>query len=175
MHGKKIRQLSLNAILAAMCAVLGYLALDLGNIKISFESVPILIAAMLFGAVNAAAVGAVGALIYQFLRYGLSVTTALWVLPYIVGGIIAGIYARRRGFTLTQKQCIFITVLAELAVTVLNTGAIAADAVIFGYYTPALITGALLLRLVLCIVKALVYAFLLPPLLSRLKKVLERP
>ena len=39
----KTKQLTLDAMLAAMCAVLGYVALDMGNIKITFESLPILL------------------------------------------------------------------------------------------------------------------------------------
>ena len=36
MHNTKTRQLALNAVLAAMCAALGYLSLDFGNLKITF-------------------------------------------------------------------------------------------------------------------------------------------
>ena len=45
----KTRKLALNAVLAAMCAALGALALDLNSIKITFESFPILLGALLFG------------------------------------------------------------------------------------------------------------------------------
>ena len=164
MHNTKTRQLALNAVLAAMCAALGYLSLD-------FESVPILIAAMLFGGLDGAAIGAVGTLIYQLLRYGITVTTPLWILPYVLCGLVVGVYARRHDFQLSQWQVIFIVVLAELMVTGINTLALIVDAKIYGYYTPTLITGALLLRLVLCVGKALVYAFVLPPLLTDRKSV----
>ena len=43
------KQLTLDAMLAAMCAVLGYLAIDTGTVKVTFESVPVLIAALMFG------------------------------------------------------------------------------------------------------------------------------
>ena len=170
MHNTKTRQLALNAVLAAMCAALGYLSLDFGNLKITFESVPILIGALLFGGLDGAAIGAVGTLIYQLLRYGITVTTPLWILPYVLCGLVVGIYARRHDFQLSQWQVIFIVVLAELMVTGINTLALIVDAKIYGYYTPTLITGALLLRLVLCVGKALVYAFVLPPLLAQLRK-----
>ena len=174
MYNTKTRQLALNAMLAAMCAALGYLSLDFGNLKITFESVPILIGALLFGGLDGAAIGAVGTLIYQLLRYGITVTTPLWILPYVLCGLVVGIYARRRSFALTQMQTVFIVVLAELMVTGLNTIALIVDAKIYGYYTPTLITGALLLRLVLCVGKALVYALVLPPLLSQLRKRREK-
>ena len=56
----KTKQLTLDAMLAAMCAVLGYVALDMGSIKITFESLPILLGAMLFGPVDACSSAASG-------------------------------------------------------------------------------------------------------------------
>ena len=53
----KTRKLALNAVLAAMCAALGALALDLNSIKITFESFPILLGALLFGPLDGLAVG----------------------------------------------------------------------------------------------------------------------
>ena len=68
----KTKQLTLDAMLAAMCAVLGYLSLDFGNLKITFESLPILLGAMLFGPADGFLIGTVGTFIYQLLRYGVS-------------------------------------------------------------------------------------------------------
>ena len=162
------KQLAADALLAAMCAVLGYLALDLGNVKITFESVPILIGAMLFGPLDGLIIGGIGTLIYQLLRYGVSVTTALWILPYALCGLLVGWYARHRQFSLSQKQTLLIVILAELMITVLNTGTLYVDSRIYGYYFHGIILGALALRLILCVVKAIAYAYLLPPLLRAL-------
>ena len=57
-------QLTLNAMLAAVCAVLGYLALDLFTLKVTFESFPVLLAGLMFGPVNGALVGLIGTFIY---------------------------------------------------------------------------------------------------------------
>ena len=78
------RQMAADSMLAAMCAVLGAVALDVGNLKITLESVPIIVGALLFGSLDGAAIGFVGTLVYQLLRYGVSVTTLLWILPYVV-------------------------------------------------------------------------------------------
>ena len=164
------RQLALDAMLAAMCAVLGYLSLDFGNVKITFESVPILLAALMFGAVDGMAVGGVGTLLYQLLRYGISVTTPLWILPYVLCGALVGLCARKRGFTLSQRQLVWLIVAAELLVTLLNTGVLYADSRIYGYYYPGIILGVLALRLVLCVLKALAYAFVLPQLLRPIRR-----
>ena len=117
----KTRKLALNAVLAAMCAALGALALDLNSIKITFESFPVLLGALLFGPLDGLAVGFVGTLLYQLLRYGVSVTTPLWILPYALAGLMTGCYAKRRGFSLTTGQTVGIVVAAEVLVTALNT------------------------------------------------------
>lgn len=106
----KTRKLALNAVLAAMCAALGALALDLNSIKITFESFPILLGALLFGPLDGLAVGFVGTLLYQLLRYGVSATTLLWILPYALAGLVTGFYAKRRGFSLTTGQTVGIVV-----------------------------------------------------------------
>lgn len=167
---KNTRQLAVDAMLAGLCAALGYFALDMIRLKLTFESVPILIGAMLFGAADGAAIGLVGTLIYQLLRYGVSATTALWILPYVLCGLLVGWYAKARRFTLSRTRTLGIVVLAELMVTLLNTGVIYIDSKLYGYYTPTLITGALALRLALCVGKAVAYAFALPPLLKALRR-----
>ena len=77
----KTRKIALDSMLAAMCAALGYAALDFNNLKITFESLPILLGALLLGPVDGLAIGVVGTLIYQLIRYGVSATTLLWILP----------------------------------------------------------------------------------------------
>jgi len=165
-----VLQLVTDAMLCAVCAVLGYLAIDLTSVKITFESLPILIAALLFGPVDGAAVGAIGTLIYQLARYGFTATTFLWMLPYIVLGLIAGFYAKKQNFRIPAKELTVLTVVCELVVTLLNTLVILVDSKIYGWYYPTLITGSLVIRLVICIVKAVVFGVILYPLLSAIKR-----
>jgi ECF transporter S component (folate family) len=163
-------QLVVDAMLCAVCAVLGYLAIDLTSIKITFESLPILIAALLFGPVDGITVGAVGTLIYQYLRYGFTATTFLWMLPYIVLGFIAGFYAKKKNFRMNATELGVLTVICELVVTLLNTLVILIDSKIYGWYYPTLITGSLVIRLVVCIAKAIVFGVILYPLLTAIRK-----
>ena len=162
-------KLAIDAMLAAMCAVLGYLSLDFGNLKITFESVPVLIGALLFGPADGAAIGLVGTLIYQLLRYGVSATTLLWILPYVLCGLLVGLYAKKHRFELTQKKVLFIIVANELLITALNTVVLYVDSKIYGYYSPAFIFGSLGVRLALCVGKAVAYAYALPPLLRAVR------
>ena len=73
-------QLTINAMLAAVCAVLGYLALDLFTLKFTFESFPVLLAGLMYGPVNGALVGFIGTFLYQVLRYGMEMSTPLWII-----------------------------------------------------------------------------------------------
>ena len=170
----KTKQLITDAMLSAMCAVLGYLAIDTGSIKITFESLPVLLGALMFGPLDGMLIGGIGTLIYQLLRYGVSVTTPLWILPYVLAGLLCGYAAKRRAFSLTRLQTMALVVICELMITLLNTGTLYLDSRIFGYYFPGFITGSLLLRLVVCIVKAVVFGAILPVLVRALKRLPNR-
>ena len=64
---------------------------------------------------------------------------------------------------------IFILILSALVVTVLNTGVMYLDSVIIGYpFAATLIT--VVLRIVNGILTAILFAFILPPIIQRLKK-----
>ena len=166
----KTRQLSIDAMLCAVCSVLGYVALDLGSIKITFESLPVLLGALLFGPVDGMLVGGVGTLIYQLIRYGVTATTPLWIAPYVVCGLLAGAWAQRRDFALSRRQTIILVVLAELAVTALNTAALYIDSKLYGYWFPGFILGVLGLRLVICVVKASAFGLILPGLIEAVRR-----
>ena len=58
----KTRQLVLDAMLAAICFLLANMALSTGTVKVTFESVPVLIGALLFGPIDGLAIGGIGTL-----------------------------------------------------------------------------------------------------------------
>jgi len=109
-------------MLAAMYVVLGMVSVTLPTIKITFDSLPILVGAALFGPVDGLAIGLIGSFINQlFSQYGLTATTVLWILPAGVRGLLVGLYAKKHSFSMTTHQTVFITVLSALVVTALNT------------------------------------------------------
>lgn len=167
------KRLAADAMLAAMCTVLGMVALDFISMKITFESLPVLIGALLFGPVEGAAIGLIGTFVYQLLRYGVSATTLLWILPYVICGLLAGLYAARRKFDLTRGQLMGVTVANELLITALNTGVIYVDSIIYGYYSKAVVFGMLVPRIALSIGKGVVFALVLPYLLQAVRKALR--
>lgn len=166
----KTKQLAVNSMLAAMCAVLGYVSLDMGNLKVTLESLPVLLGALLFGPVDGALIGFVGTFVCQLGRYGFSATTLLWMLPYVVCGLLAGFYAKKKRYSLSFWQTVSIILICEIVVTVLNTGVMYIDSKIYGYYSYVYIFGSTVVRFLICIGRAVVYSLILPPLTALLKK-----
>lgn len=169
----KTGKLAVDAVLAAMCAVLGALALDFNSIKITLESFPVLLGALLFGPLDGAAVGLVGTLLYQLIRYGVSVTTPLWIVPYVLAGLLAGVYAKRRGFSLTVRQTVAAAAAAEILITALNTFVMLLDAKIYGYYFPGFISAMLLPRCAVCAIKSVAFGLTLPRVCAAVRPVLS--
>lgn len=168
----KTRRIALCAMLAAMFECLSLISINLGSMKITLDFLPIIIAAMLFGPVEGAIVGLAGSFLNQLLSYGLTPTTILWILPAGVRGLLVGLYAKKHSFSLTRGQTVFILILSALVVTALNTGVMYLDSVIIGYpFAATLIT--VVLRVVNGIATAVLFAFILPAVIERLRKFAE--
>lgn len=164
------RQLTVCALLAAMVAVLAAVSVTTNSIRVTFDSFPVYIAGFLFGPEIGLVVGTLGTFIYQILMFGVSATTALWIIPYSVLGLVCGLYARKHSFDLTARQYLIATMACELMVTILNTVTIYIDSHIYGYYTPALIIGALGLRLIICLCKGMVFGAVMPRLINTIRR-----
>lgn len=157
------------AMLSAVCAVLGYVALDLGNIKITFESLPVLLAGFMFGPADGMLVGGIGTFIYQILRYGFSATTFLWILPYVICGLIVGTIGRTRNGDIDSRRIMLTVIIAEVLILIINTGVIYIDSIIYGYYSAAYVFGSLAIRIVICIIKSVAFGLVMPMLIKGLR------
>lgn len=166
----KTKRIAIDGMLAAMVAVLGYIAITTNLFKVTFESFPVLLAAFMFGPVDGLAVGGIGTLIYQLLKWGVTATTPLWILPYCAAGLLLGLYAKKHNYKNTKKQIFVAVILAELLITAMNTGAMYIDANIYGYYFPGFIMGGLPLRLAICVVKSIVFGIITPIVTTAVKK-----
>ncbi|MBQ0135400.1 MAG: ECF transporter S component [Oscillospiraceae bacterium] len=173
-NGINTYQLTIDAMLAAMVALLGYISIDATVFKVTFESLPILIGSFLLGPLDGMLVGGIGTLIYQLLRYGFSYTTVLWMLPYILAGLMCGLIAKKHKFELSRKTILITTLIAELIISVLNTGVIYLDSKINHYYYAGIILGSLALRLGIAVAKGLVFGAVLPYFLAAIKKIKQK-
>jgi len=139
------------AMLTAIFVLLDYfgnLTLPIfgGVLKITLAGLPVVLAALLFGPFQGAAVGLIGAFLGQMISaYGLSITTPLWIAPAMVRGLLAGflfISFKKRAQIFPVAVCIIVS---SLAVTGCNILAQYLDALILGYaYEPLLLLGYLL-------------------------------
>lgn len=77
-------------------------------------------------------------------------------------GLLIGLYAKRCGYELSRKQLVGVLIVTSLVVTLLNTGAIYLDSVIYGYYTYAYVFGKVGIRIVSGAVTAVAMAFVTP-------------
>lgn len=160
MHKNKnafpIKRIALDAILIAFFSVLSMFSVTIAGVKITFASLPGVLAAMLFGPCDAFIVGFGGAFLEQMLKFGFTPTTLLWILPPAVQPMIIGFAAVwfKKYMSLdyilgNRKPLVYFAscMIAGLVTSLLNTAVYYVDSHIYGYYTFALIFGVLGVRI----------------------------
>ena len=168
----RAQRLAIDGILAALAVILGFVSIRIGNImKISLEDLPIIFAALLFGPLDGAAVALVGIFLYQLFSYGLTVTTPLWILPFVVVGLIIGAFAKKAHFNNSNKQILVLFLAAEIMIWAMNSFAIYADSKIYGYYYPTIVSGMLPIRLVTAVIKGIILGLISPAVLKSLSRI----
>mgnify|MGYP004496621241 FL=1 len=168
------RKLVTIAMLTAVYVVLSLVGtLNLWWIRISVDSLPIILGALLYGPVGGLLVGLLGSFMNQLITYGLTATTVLWVIPAAARGLMIGAYAKKCRFELSRTQIIGVLCATAIIVTALNTGAMYLDSVINGYYSYAYVFGGIVTRVAAGIATALVMSFVAPPVVSMLSRSLR--
>lgn len=164
----KTKQLATNAMLAAMCAILGYISITVGGIRVSFEGLPVLIAALLFGPVDAMLVGGIGTFIFQLVRWGIEFSTPLWMLPFMMTGLIIGYIAKKGDFQLSERKMRPLIILSELILFLFNTLSLYIYA-IYVIGSEAYVITALPFRILILGIKSVGYVYLVPVLIKSLR------
>ena len=168
------RRLTTNAILVAIFFALSLFSVELGGVKLTFDSLPVVIAAALFGPLDAFLVGLCGAFLEQMLRFGFTATTLLWILPPAMRGLTAGfgLLALRRAGNVRPRLAGYVLCCEAAAVvtSLLNTGVYYVDSKLYGYYAYALIFGALDMRLLTGLLSGALTAAAALPVRAALKK-----
>lgn len=168
------RKLVTIAMLTAVYVVLSLVGtLNLWWIRISVDSLPIILGALLYGPVGGLLVGLLGSFMNQLITYGLTATTVLWVIPAAARGLMIGAYARKHSYELFRAQIIGVLCATAVIVTALNTGAMYLDSVINGYYSYAYVFGGVVTRVAAGIATALVMSFVAPPVVNMLDRSLR--
>ena len=166
----KTKRIVTNAMLIAMYVVLSlFVSINLGNMKITFDALPILIGALLFGPADGLLIGLLGAFFAQMLTYGFTPTTVLWILPAGVRGLLVGTAAHKKNYALSHGELLVLIAVSSIVVTTLNTAVMAIDSLIYHYYSHAYVFGALVPRYIAGILTAVLYTAVVPSLLRYLR------
>ncbi len=169
----KPKRLVTVGMLTAMYIVLSLVGtLNLGGMKITLDSLPILVGAVLFGPLEGFLIGALGSFTNQMLTYGFTATTLLWILPAALRGLLVGLYAKHHHFEMTKFQTQFITITTAILVTAINTAVMYIDAIIY-QYSYAYISALIIPRIIAGIVTAVVFAAILPMIIKQLREELD--
>lgn len=174
-----VKRIVFDALFAAMFFALSLIAVEIAGVKITLVSLATVVCAMMYGTVDAVIVGLLGAFLEQLIKYGITATTLLWIMPAGIRALIIGLGARSLGSKMTidtvisdRKPYVYfaVCILAGVATSLSNTLVYYVDAKLYGYYNYALIFGALGVRLFTGVLSSLVTAVMAIPILAALKK-----
>lgn len=168
----KTRKLTLSAILIALYTVLSLFSIDLRFIKISLSGLSSIIGGLVLGPECGLAIGGLGAFMEQLLKYGISATTIIWIIPPAVRGLMVGYYSMKKSFSLSIKEEGFITILSGIVLTVLNTVSMYLDSRIYGYYSFPTVFGMFFIRLLTGVITSFIYLLILPAVTRKLTKII---
>ena len=175
----KTKKMAACAMLAALYFALSMLAVPVGGLKLTFEHLPVIVAAMLFGPVDALVVGALGELANQMMTFGLTATTILWMTPAMFRGLSMGLCAKylRKYMGLDaviEKKLplafLVTCVVSGLICSLLNTFTLYVDSKMYGYYSYALVFGVLWVRLGASAVSSVMMAVAAKPVLAAMRR-----
>ena len=173
------KRLTTDAVMVAVYVILSLLAITLGGLKITFEHLPVILCAVMYGPLDAMAVGGLGELFNQLTSFGLTPTTGLWLLPILIRGLMMGLCAKlskkQMGLDAILKKNIPVVFWIVCAITgfissCLNTLALYVDSKMFGYYNYVMVFGSLAVRILLGVLTSIVIAMCIKPVLNALKK-----
>ena len=88
---KTTKKLCYIALLVAVYVLLSMtFTIKTGNLEITFKSLPVVVAALLFGPAGGGMTALLGEFLCQVMMYGLMPTTILWLLPPVARGLVIG-------------------------------------------------------------------------------------
>ena len=164
------RKLVTNAVLVALHVVLCQIAtIRVGNsLSITVSGITEVVAGLLFGPISGGVVGLLGSFINQVLKYGITVTTVLWIVPAGLKGLLCGWYAKAHGYDLSFLQILWVLLVTALVVTSANTNIMIIDATIFGYNTKAAVVTEMAIRYASGALTSVAYMLVTWPLIRQL-------
>lgn len=165
------------ALLVALYFLLSVtLVIHTGNFKLTFISLPVIAAALLYGPGAGFTVALLGEFLAQMCGpYGLAPNTVLWLIPPAVNGLLVGTAAlvawkRKKVLERRPAACYAVCLICAVLTSGVNTLVLWADSVLYGYYSFAFIFGSALLRLGKDLIVAAIVTTIAIPLVHALRR-----
>ena len=174
-----VKRLAMDGLLVAMTLVVAMLKIQIGGLKLTFEALPTILCAVIFGPVDAMIVGGLGELLDQLTSFGLTPTTVLWILPAVSRGLFVGLCVKAMNkrlsadtLTKTKHSVLFVIVciISAIIVSCINTVALYVDSKMFGYYSYAMVFGVFGVRIITGVISSAIMAIAAIPIVAALKK-----
>lgn len=160
--------LTISAISAALYVILDQLlVINIATLKITLNALPLIIVTLLYGTKTGFITAILATFISQVIGFGIAPLTILWMLPEIIRVLIVGIFNKK-----TNSNKIIMTIviiLSSIIITMINTGVIALDALIYNYYSKAYVFGNLIFRIIAGIISGIIYAIICPIIVNAIK------
>ena len=173
---KKIFKICIISMLSAIFYVVGkFLVLYIGmDLKLTFKVFLLYVISVTFSPISGMIVGGIGEFLIQLTsEYGLTITTILWVLPYVILSFLFGIIYKNLIKNNSRIKLFLLFFLSNIMLSILNTIVFYIDAKLFGYYSFILIFGKFFVKIFMDIVLAIIYTILFPYCVSIVKKVIK--
>ena len=168
-----VLDISMCAVSVALHIILElFLTIRIGNdLKITLAALPFLIIAFLCGPIEGLISGLVGTFLSQLLTFGITVTTPLWIVPYAVQALAAGLIFLAFGRKINIKSIgISIFTSGFIAVILTWIASYLDGVVIFKYMTAEVLTALIPLRLLVWVIVSVVYTAVTLPITKAVMK-----
>lgn len=183
-----LNKLCLAAVLSALYICLGFFSIPLGNLKITVEGFPIILAGFILGPSYGIMVGFTGPFLYQIMNYGITPTTLLWILPHMITGLFCGAFSifnesleiivdghcseKEHNKAILDLVC-FLIVICWLS-TFFNSVAIYFDSKMFGYYQEGMIKATIAIKLIIGFIKGIIYSVAFTSIFKKLLRFVNK-
>lgn len=165
----KSQKLAVSSMLVAASILLSCVSIRFGFWTISFACLPIFISACLFTPQETILIALAGAALEQFISYGLSLTTPLWLLPAIARATYLSLALLKYRNDLKAAPLMKHFVISNLVCTLVTTIAMVADSIYYGYFHWSIIGISLLSRLISSVTIAILCGLITYPILNAIK------
>jgi len=166
------RNMCLIALLSALSIVLDIISIRNDFTKITLYALPLILASLLFHPFIGVCAGLVTGFISQVICYGITPTTILWMIPYILWGAIPGILANK--LNVVNKEHLYFPILVSaFLITCINSIILYLDGAIMGYTVSYTLT-LIIVRFLLSFISSIAYYFIIFIVFDRLKKIIGK-